>query len=161
MKAPSCMRQMLSDWLIHSTICLPCICVYFWHIFYLSTNYRFTDEKEACFSAQREASFLYLWRRKIWRACVDLLGIFVSVRIGTMFKIIAPRFDPRAEKTGRKQRRKAYLRVMEFCDKPALFSRKLAEGVPIESSHAWGHWFESSSLHQKSPESLDSGDFIS
>ena len=35
---------------------------------------------------------------------------------------IDPRLDPRAEKTGRKQRNKAYLRVMEFCDKPTLFS---------------------------------------
>ena len=47
-----------------------------------------------------------------------------------------PRPDPRAEKTGRKQRRKAYLRVMEFCDNPALFPRKPAKGIPIESSHA-------------------------
>ena len=35
---------------------------------------------------------------------------------------IDPRLDPRAEKTGPKQRNKAYLRVMEFCDKPTLFS---------------------------------------
>ena len=59
-----------------------------------------------------------------------------------------PRSDPRAEKPGRKQRRKAYLRAMKSCGKPALFSQNPSEGVPIDSSHAGGHWFESSSLHQ-------------
>ena len=49
---------------------------------------------------------------------------------------------------GWKQWNKAYLRVMEFCGKPALFSQNPAEDGPIESSHAGGHWFESSSLHQ-------------
>ena len=59
-----------------------------------------------------------------------------------------PRPDPRTEKPGRKQRRKAYLRVRKSCGKPALFSQNPSEGCPIESSHAGGHWFESSSLHQ-------------
>ena len=59
-----------------------------------------------------------------------------------------PRRDPRTEKPGRKQRNKAYLRGMKPCGKSALFSRKPAQDVPIESSHAGGHWFESSSLHQ-------------
>ena len=68
---------------------------------------------------------------------------------------------PTNKKTGRKQRRKAYLRVRKSRDNPALFSQNPSEGCPIESSHAWGHWFESSSLHQKSPESLNSGDFLS
>ena len=47
-----------------------------------------------------------------------------------------PRRDPRAEKTGRKQRNKAYLRVWKSRGKPALFPRNPAEGGPIESSHA-------------------------
>ena len=47
-----------------------------------------------------------------------------------------PRRDPRTEKPGRKQRNKAHLRGIKPCDKPALFSRNPAEGVPIESSHA-------------------------
>ena len=47
-----------------------------------------------------------------------------------------PRRDPRTEKPGRKQRRKAYLWVRKSRGKPALFSRKPAEDVPIESSHA-------------------------
>ena len=49
---------------------------------------------------------------------------------------VDPRRDPRTEKTGRKQWNGEYLRVMEFCDKPALFSRNPVEGGPIESSHA-------------------------
>ena len=47
-----------------------------------------------------------------------------------------PRRDPRTEKPGRKQRRKAYLRVRKSRGKPALFFRKSAEDGPIESSHA-------------------------
>ena len=47
-----------------------------------------------------------------------------------------PRRDPRTEKPGRKQRNKAYLRGMKPCGKSALFSRKPAQDVPIESSHA-------------------------
>ena len=47
-----------------------------------------------------------------------------------------PRPDPRAEKTGRKRRNKAHLRVRKSCVKPALFSPNPAEGGPIESSHA-------------------------
>ena len=47
-----------------------------------------------------------------------------------------PRRDPRAEKTGRKQWNKAYLRVWKSRGKPALFPRKPAKGGPIESSHA-------------------------
>ena len=47
-----------------------------------------------------------------------------------------PRCDPRAEKTGRKQWNKAYLRVWKSRGKPALFPRKPAKGGPIESSHA-------------------------
>ena len=61
---------------------------------------------------------------------------------------VDPRRDPRAEKSGRKQWNKAHLRVRKSRDKPALFSQNPAEGIPIESSHAGGHWFESSSLHQ-------------
>ena len=49
---------------------------------------------------------------------------------------VDPRRDPRTEKPGRKQRRKAYLRVRKSCGKPALFSQNSAEGIPIESSHA-------------------------
>ena len=47
-----------------------------------------------------------------------------------------PRRDPRTEKPGRKQRRKAYLRVRKSRGKPALFSQNPAEDGPIESSHA-------------------------
>lgn len=47
-----------------------------------------------------------------------------------------PHYDPRAEKSGRKQWSKAHLRVRKSRGKPALFSRKPAEDVPIESSHA-------------------------
>jgi len=47
-----------------------------------------------------------------------------------------PRRDPRTEKLGRKQRRKAYLRVRKSRGKPTLFSRNPAEDIPIESSHA-------------------------
>ena len=47
-----------------------------------------------------------------------------------------PRRDPRTEKPGRKQRRKAYLWVRKSRGKPALFSQNPAEDVPIESSHA-------------------------
>ena len=47
-----------------------------------------------------------------------------------------PRRDPRTEKTGRKQRNKAYPRVRKSCGKPALFSQNPVEGRPIESSHA-------------------------
>ena len=36
--------------------------------------------------------------------------------------------------------------------KPALFFRKPSEDVPIVTSHAGDHWFESSSLHQKGPD---------
>jgi len=39
---------------------------------------------------------------------------------------------------GWKQWNKAYLRVMEFCGKPALFSQNPAEDGPIESSTAKG-----------------------
>ena len=49
---------------------------------------------------------------------------------------VDPHHDPRTEKTGRKQRRKAYLRVRKSRGKPALFSQNSAEGIPIESSHA-------------------------
>ena len=65
-----------------------------------------------------------------------------------------PRRDPRTEKTGRKRRNGEYLRVRKSRGKPTLFSPNLAEGGPIESSHAGGHWFESSSLHQKEPDFL-------
>ena len=34
-----------------------------------------------------------------------------------LFEVVVPRRDPRTEKMGRKQRRKAYLRVMEFFGK--------------------------------------------
>ena len=47
-----------------------------------------------------------------------------------------PRCDPRTEKPGQKQRRKAYLWVRKSRGKPALFPRNPAEGGPIESSHA-------------------------
>ena len=47
-----------------------------------------------------------------------------------------PRPDPRAEKTGRKQRNGECLRVRKSRSKPALFFRKPSEDVPIESSHA-------------------------
>ena len=47
-----------------------------------------------------------------------------------------PRRDPRAEKTGRKQRNGEHLRVWKSRGKPALFPRKPAKGIPIESSHA-------------------------
>ena len=47
-----------------------------------------------------------------------------------------PRRDPRAEKTGRKQRNGECLRVRKSRSKPALFFRKPSEDVPIESSHA-------------------------
>ena len=47
-----------------------------------------------------------------------------------------PRRDPRTEKPGRKQRRKAYLWVRKSRGKPALFSQNPVEGRPIESSHA-------------------------
>ena len=47
-----------------------------------------------------------------------------------------PRRDPPTEKTGRKQRNKAHLRVRKSHGKPALFPRKHSKGVSIESSHA-------------------------
>ena len=47
-----------------------------------------------------------------------------------------PRRDPRTEKPGRKQRDGEYLRVRKSYGKPALFFRKSAEDVSIESSHA-------------------------
>ena len=47
-----------------------------------------------------------------------------------------PRPDPRAEKMGRKQWNREYLRVRKSRDNPALFSQNPAEGIPIESSHA-------------------------
>ena len=47
-----------------------------------------------------------------------------------------PHYDPRAEKSGRKQWSKAHLRVRKSRGKSALFSQNPAEDVPIESSHA-------------------------
>ena len=47
---------------------------------------------------------------------------------------IDPRRDPRAEKTGRIRWNGEHLRVRKSRGKPALFFRKSAEDVPIESS---------------------------
>jgi len=79
-----------------------------------------------------------------------MLGWLVC--LGKRKSPVDPRRDPRTEKPGRKQRNKAHLRVRKSRGNPALFPRKPAKGIPIESSHAGGHWFESSSLHQKVPD---------
>ena len=49
-----------------------------------------------------------------------------------------PHHDPRTEKPGRKQWDKAHLRVWKSRGKPALFPRKPAKGIPIESSEKSG-----------------------
>ena len=73
---------------------------------------------------------------------VDLVPVVVELRVqDAVLRVPAgqrfdPRRDPRTEKTGWKQWNKAYPRVWKSRGKPALFSRKLAEGGPIESSHA-------------------------
>ena len=124
----------------------------------LASSYPYCCHQRCCWiqiSSCAPSTPHWSYRCRCW---ISPSGSSLFFRRGSRFD---PRRDPRTEKPGRKQRNKAYLRGMKPCGKPALFSQNSAEGIPIESSHAWGHWFESSSLHQKSPESSDSGDFLS